>query len=73
MMAHKICFNEEIWIIIPKLSLLLLLIRSTEKVSEVHRCPHLVPCQKILIQNIGLSLIQLSMCAQQQQTQYPKL
>ena len=22
MMGHKICFNEEIWIIIPKLSLL---------------------------------------------------
>ena len=29
MMGHKICFNEEIWIIIPKLSLLLLLIWST--------------------------------------------
>ena len=26
MMAHKICFSEKIWIIIPKLSLLLLLI-----------------------------------------------
>ena len=25
MMDHKICFSEEIWIIIPKLSLLLLL------------------------------------------------
>ena len=29
MMGHKICFNEEIWIVIPKLSLLLLLIWST--------------------------------------------
>ena len=29
MMGHKISFNEEIWIIIPKLSLLLLLILST--------------------------------------------
>ena len=28
MMGHKICFSEEIWIIIPKLSLLLLLIWS---------------------------------------------
>ena len=28
MMAHKICFSEEIWIIITKLSLLLLLIWS---------------------------------------------
>ena len=28
MMALKICFSEEIWIIIPKLSLLLLLIWS---------------------------------------------
>ena len=28
MMAHKICFSEEIWIIIHKLSLLLLLIWS---------------------------------------------
>ena len=28
MMAHKIYFSEEIWIIIPKLSLLLLLIWS---------------------------------------------
>ena len=25
MMTHKICFSEEIWIIIPKLSLLLLI------------------------------------------------
>ena len=30
MMAHKICFSEEIWIIIPKLSLLLLLIWSPD-------------------------------------------
>ena len=30
MMGHKICFYEEIWIIIPKLSLLLLLIWTTE-------------------------------------------
>ena len=30
MMGHKICFYEEIWLIIPKLSLLLLLICSTE-------------------------------------------
>ena len=28
MMGHKICFSEEIWPIIPKLSLLLLLIWS---------------------------------------------
>ena len=30
MMGHKICFSEEIWPIIPKLSLLLLLIWSPE-------------------------------------------
>ena len=29
MMGCKICFHEEIWIIIPKLTLLLLLIWST--------------------------------------------
>ena len=29
MMGHKICFDGEIWLIIPKLSLLLLLIWST--------------------------------------------
>ena len=29
MMGHKICFYGEIWLIIPKLSLLLLLIWST--------------------------------------------
>ena len=28
-MGHKICFHEEIWLIISKLSLLLLLIWST--------------------------------------------
>ena len=33
MMGHKICVNGEIWIIIPKLSLLLLLIWSTAVVS----------------------------------------
>ena len=33
MMGHKICFYEEIWIIIPKLSLLLLLIWSTVRVK----------------------------------------
>ena len=31
MMGHKICFYEEIWIIIPKSSSLLLLIWSTAK------------------------------------------
>ena len=31
MMGHKICFYGEIWIIIPKLSLLPLLILSTVK------------------------------------------
>ena len=30
MMGHKICFSEEIWPIIPKLSLLLLLIWSPD-------------------------------------------
>ena len=30
MMGHKICFYGEIWLIIPKLSLLPLLICSTE-------------------------------------------
>ena len=30
MMGHKICFDGELWIIIPKLSLLLLLIWSTD-------------------------------------------
>ena len=34
MMGHKICFYEEIWIIIPTLSLLLLLIWSTAKDSR---------------------------------------
>ena len=34
MMGHKICFSEEIWIIIPKLSLLLLLIWSPENKHE---------------------------------------
>ena len=29
MMGHKICLNKEIWLIIPKLSLLPLLIWST--------------------------------------------
>ena len=33
MMGHKICFYGEIWIIIPKLSLLPLLIWSTGKSS----------------------------------------
>ena len=33
MMGHKICFYEEIWIIIPKLSLLLLLIWSPDSVQ----------------------------------------
>ena len=33
MMGHKICFCEEIWIIIPKLTLLLLLIWSTDNIS----------------------------------------
>ena len=33
MMDHKICFNGEIWIIIPKLSLLPLLIWSFDDVS----------------------------------------
>ena len=31
MMGHKICFYEEIWIIIPELSLITLLIWSTDK------------------------------------------
>ena len=31
MMGHKICFSEDIWPIIPKLSLLLLLIWSPVK------------------------------------------
>ena len=34
MMGHKICFSEEICIIIPKLSLLLLFIWSPGYVSE---------------------------------------
>ena len=33
MMGHKICFKEEKWIPIPKLSLLALLIWSTETVT----------------------------------------
>ena len=33
MMAYKICFSGEIWIIIPKLSLLLLLIWSPDSGS----------------------------------------
>ena len=36
MMGHKICFSEEIWIIIPKLSLLLLLIWSPALI--VYKC-----------------------------------
>ena len=35
MIGHKICFNSEILIIIPKLSLLPLLIRSTGGVLPV--------------------------------------
>ena len=34
MMGHKICFVEEIWVIIPKLSLLLLFIWSTAYVTD---------------------------------------
>ena len=34
MMAHKICFSEEIWTIIPKLSLLLLLIWSPAELQK---------------------------------------
>ena len=37
MMGHKICFYEEILIIIPKLSLLLLLIWSPEKVTRTSK------------------------------------
>ena len=37
MMGHKICFYEEICIIIPILSLLLLLIWSTDYVNNI-RC-----------------------------------
>ena len=32
MMGHKICFNGEIWIIIPKLSQLPLLVRSIDTI-----------------------------------------
>ena len=35
MMGHKICFHGEIWLIIPKLSLLTLLIRSTESLRKI--------------------------------------
>ena len=34
MMGHKICFYGNIWIIIPNLSLLLLLIWSTDQLKE---------------------------------------
>ena len=36
MLGHKICFNEEIGIIIPKLSLLTLLICSTAMSNKNH-------------------------------------
>ena len=35
MMGHKICFDGEIWLIIPKLSLLLHLIWSNVKIHEI--------------------------------------
>ena len=37
MMGHKICFSEEIWPIIPKLSLLLLLIWSPVNAHQKHK------------------------------------
>ena len=36
MMCHKICFYGDIWIIIPKLSLLLLLIWSTDNYLAIN-------------------------------------
>ena len=35
MMGHKICFYEEIWLIIPKLSLLPIFIWSTAKKKAI--------------------------------------
>ena len=46
MMGHKICFHEEIWLIIPKLSLLPLLIWSTD-LTRVYTV-----CYSISLQNI---------------------
>ena len=48
-MGHKICFNGEIWLIIPKLSLLPLLIWSTVIFLQVK-----IPLPDILPQCVGL-------------------
>ena len=45
MMGHKICFSEEIWPIIPKLSLLLLLIWSPDSGPNLLFSHEAIPSQ----------------------------
>ena len=41
MMGHKICFYGEIWLIIPKLSLLLLIWSTATILLYIYECLHL--------------------------------